>query len=233
MDPPRPGHLPWLPFTVGFSLGAVTWTLDGKPVRHEDRSGLHLLPVPDSSVADRPIRVGFHYVAEVPRGITRNGGGANAFILPSGVLLTTLGPDFLPVPGFVDDLGLDDGPRPSPPDHPPDRWRDQLPPIMGGPTAFTSHLEVDAPADLHVNAVGDRISERRTADRRIAVWQSTEPVRFLAVVAGRWDSGHRTAWRCSTTPTTTTTPTRYSRRSPRHDAGTASGSRPIPGDSSP
>ena len=59
-------------------------------------------------------RLGFTPTITQGAFMTRNGGGAAQFVLPSGVVLHTLRDDFLPVPGFVGSLGWagEDSPEP-------------------------------------------------------------------------------------------------------------------------
>ncbi|MDX1996576.1 MAG: M1 family aminopeptidase [Thermoanaerobaculia bacterium] len=175
----------FLPFTVGYGFGPVNWTLDGAPIGFEDHSGLHVLALPAPLPPGGTCRVGFRFRSHVPAGFSRGGGEVAAFIRPSGVLLDTLEPTFLPALGFLDDRGVDPRDRPVPRPAPAEFWRAELPPVAGG-AAFTSRLEITAPAELTVNSVGDRGAETTVGNRRTVVWESRHPVRFLSVVAGRW-----------------------------------------------
>ena len=174
-----------LPFTVGPSFGPVTWTLDGTAARAEDRSGLHVLtprtPLPPGGT----VRAGFAYRAVFPRGFTRNGGGVEQFVLPSGVALHTLRDSFLPVPGFVAGRGLDADHRPDPPEDVGTTARPRRPAI-GAAIPFTTRIEVTAPSAYTVNSIGWKTAERTQRGRTTVVWESRVPVRALNVVAGRW-----------------------------------------------
>ena len=180
----------WLPFTVGPSFDEVAWTLDGAPVVAEERAGLHILtperPLPPGATA----RVGFAYTAIHPRGITRNGGGTNTFILPAGVLLSTRG-DFLPVPGFVEDAGLDAEDRPVPAAFPDGSVPASARPDIQRSFPFTTRVEVSAPSAYTVNTVGVKTAEWTAAGRTTAVWESDAPVAALNVIAGRWEVRRR------------------------------------------
>lgn len=181
-----PAVLRRLPFTVGPAFEGVAWTVDGTEAAFEERSGLHVLPLREALPPGGEVRVGFGYAAVFPRGVTRNGGETSEFILPSGVVLHTLGPNFLPVPGFVEGIGVDRENRSEPPELPDDFWQGELKPATGNASAFTSRVEVVAPSAYTVNGVGQKTSERRENGRTTVVWKSGHPVRFLALVAGRW-----------------------------------------------
>ena len=103
-----------LAFTAGGAIGHIRWRIDDRAIDGEERSGLHVLTLARPLDPEGLVKVGFAYEAIVPRGFSRNGGGAAEFILPSGVFLSTLGHDFLPTPGFFEDIGLDANARPEP-----------------------------------------------------------------------------------------------------------------------
>lgn len=175
-----------LPFTVGPGFEGVTWSIEGVPVEHEDRAGLHLVPLPRPLAHGGRTRVGFSYLAGAPHGATRNGGGASEFILPSGAVLDTQGQNFLPTPGIVAGIGVDRHNRIEPGEPSDDLWRGVLPPIAGPASAFTARMEVTAPAGYTVNGVGHKTRETRDGARTTVVWETEHPVRFLNLVAGRW-----------------------------------------------
>lgn len=180
-----------LAFTVGPSFEGVTWTVDGIGLSHDDRSGLHVLTVPDAVAPGREARVGFAYRAVTPNGITRNGGGVSEFILPSGVVLHTLGPNLMPIPGFVDGIGVDERNRSEPREVGDDFWTETLAPVSGLGLSFTSRVEVTAPSEYTVNSVGEKTAEHAHDGRTTVIWESAYPVRALNIVAGRWDVRRR------------------------------------------
>jgi ABC-2 type transport system permease protein len=177
-----------LPFTVGPGFQNVSWSIEGAPVAHQDRAGLHVLPLPRPLAAGARASVAFAYEARVPRGASRNGGGASEFILPSGVALDTQGQNFLPTPGFVEGIGVNAQNRIDPAEASDDHWRSVLPPVAGPAAPFTARMEVTAPAGYTVNGVGRKIRESDAAGRTTVVWETEHPVRFLNLVAGRWAS---------------------------------------------
>ena len=92
--------------TGGFHWRKVHWTLDGQSYQPDDRAGLYVFTPPLSLPPGGHIRVGFDFEGEVPLGISKNGGNAQEFVLPSGVVLTSFQPSFTPVVGYMDDLGI-------------------------------------------------------------------------------------------------------------------------------
>jgi hypothetical protein len=155
-----------------------------------DDDGLHVLELPKPFEPGDTLHVGFVYGASFPSGSTRNGGGVEQFVLPSGAVLHTLRRSFLPVPGIVPGIGA--GPDrlpPSPPDT--NAWRGTLPPAVGPGLPFTTRIEATAPAGWTVNATGVRIAERSDGSASTFVWASDVPVRALNVVAGRWEVNRR------------------------------------------
>ena len=175
-----------LPFTVGADFEELVFTLDGKPAESENRSGLHVVSLPHPLLPGGEVQIGFRYHAVLLPGFTRNGGGSSEFLLPSGAMLSTLGPDFLPLPGFLEGRGVEAHWQPEPAETGPELWREELPPIFGPPRPFDLRLEVNVPAEYQVSAVGARISDEISGGRRTVVWQSDHPLRFVCLTAGRW-----------------------------------------------
>lgn len=176
--------MPRLPFTAGSSFEDVAWTVDGSAVEVEDRSGLHLLTPLRPLQPGEEVRVGFSYAAVVPRGATRNGGGTDQFILPSGVVLHSLTPGFIPLPGFFESIGVDPESRPEPAEIAVDSGHRELKPVIG--SAFTTRVVVSAPSEYTVNGVGVKTAETAADGRTTVVWESDHPVKALNLVAGRW-----------------------------------------------
>lgn len=169
-------------FTVGRDLGKVAWTVGGREVTAEDRSGLQVLPLAQPLGPGERLEIGFRYGA-APRGFNRNGGSFTSFVAPSGLLLDTLGPDFLPLPGYHPRDAAPDEPLPPPLSS--EAWREVLPPLQGQRRGFTSRLSVTTPGDFIANGVGVRIADTVTGAMRTAVFESQAPVRFLNLAGGR------------------------------------------------
>ena len=182
--------MPRLAFTAGDSFEEVIWTLDGMKFGAEERSGLHVLSLPDLLAPGDTVQVGFSYGAVYPDGFTRNGGGLRHFVLPAGALLSTLRGEFLPIPGFVEHLGLHDGNRYEPADITDDVWNEPLPPIGGG-ALFDTRVTVTAPSDYTVTSVGVKTEQRTEGGETTVVWESDHPVGTVNVMAGRWAVAER------------------------------------------
>ena len=185
----RESQISWFPVTGGIAWRDLAWTLDGKPyepARREARNGLFVFQEPLAPGAVH--RLGFSYQARLLPGISRNGGGLPAtseFILPSTVLVNGRNPDFVPVIGFTQDVGIDDDNRFEPRRYPPDFWKAQLDAELDR-SAFTSRLRITAPAEYTVTATGALTGETRQGARRTWLWESDYPLRVINVAAGRW-----------------------------------------------
>jgi ABC-2 type transport system permease protein len=182
-------------FTGGTHWSDVTWTMNGAEYKPEDRSRLYVFTPPAPLQPGDTLQIGFHYQGRFPKGITKNGGGASEFILPSGVVLTSFSPAFVPVPGFQEDIGVDKDNRYEPRIYPDDFYRGVTKPIFGTRAPFTTRIRVTAPEAYTVNAVGVKVSDTTTDGKRTVVWESDQPVRFFNIVAGRWQErrGQNTA----------------------------------------
>ena len=179
--------------TGGAHWRDVSWTLDGEPYEPEDRSGLYVF-TPGTGVAGSgglapgdTVRVGFTLSGRFPNRISEKAGTLWELILPSGVVLTSFTPSFVPVVGFDRERGVDDDNRMDPREYPADYSRQTVVPALAGPLAFPVRLAVDTPAEYVANGVGVLASEVIANGRRKRVWVSDHDVRFFNVVAGRWD----------------------------------------------
>jgi ABC-2 type transport system permease protein len=189
--------LSWYPVTGGIAWKDLTWTLDGRPYRpaeREERTGLFEVRQPMAPGATQ--RLGFRYQGILLPGISRRGGELplGEFFLPSGVLVTGRNPDFVPVLGFKQNVGIDDENRYEPRRYPPDFWRGQLDAEIDR-SAFTSRIRITAPAEYTVNSTGILAGETASGGKRTWLWESDYPLRVFNVAAGRWAvrRGHGTA----------------------------------------
>jgi len=149
-----------LAFTVGPALRDVRWWVDDVPVIAQVKDGVHLLAAPGRPV--RQIRVTHEVVW--PTGFTRNGGALSEFVLPSSLVLQTLGPNLLPIPGY----SLGDG-------------GDRRP-------AMTVRLLVRSPQGFTVNATGAPVNTSVLNGWTTTKWVTSEPVRYLSLAGGRWET---------------------------------------------
>jgi len=174
------------PVTPGRHFTAARWTLDGEEVHPEDRSGLLIFQPPAPLSPGGTLQLGFSYEGVFPGGITKNGGGAPQFVLPSGVVLTSFGPSFVPVIGYLEGVGVDEDNRFESREYPDDFYQGITPPAFGGGVPFTVRMKISAPEAYTLNGVGVKVSDEVAGGRRTVVWKTDHPVHFFNVVAGRW-----------------------------------------------
>jgi ABC-type transport system involved in multi-copper enzyme maturation permease subunit len=173
--------------TGGLDWENLSWTFDDKPYKPTDRSHLYVFTPTRPLARGQAARVGFRHEGKFPRGISKKGGAAMEFILPSGVVLTSFRPSFVPVLGFSDQIGIDDENRYEPKEYADDFYEGQTDSMLGSRAPFTTRIKLTGPAEFTPNSVGTKVEETVHGDRRTATWQSDHPVCFFNVVAGRWD----------------------------------------------
>ena len=194
----RAAPIPWFPVTGGIGWRDLVWTFDGKPYRPEERETRTGMFVFRQALAPGAAhRLGFSYQAVLLPGISRNGGGLptpSEFILPSSVIVNGRNPDFVPVLGFRQDIGIDDDNRYERRRFPPDFWKGELDAELDR-SAFTSRMRITAPAEYTVNSTGALTGQTLRGGRRTWTWESDYPLRVINVAAGRWvvRRGHGTA----------------------------------------
>lgn len=182
----RDEELRELLITPGSHFENLEFTLDGNAVEPEDRSGLRVFRLDPPLPPDARLELGFSHSGRFPDGATRNGGGTGVFILPSSVVLHTFGTSFLPIPGYIEGIGVDEDNSFESKDYPDDFWEEELEPAFGLATPFTTRVRIDVPEDFIANSIGVIEDERLTGGRRVVTWVSDHPVRLLNVVAGKW-----------------------------------------------
>ncbi|MBL8692948.1 MAG: ABC transporter permease subunit [Planctomycetes bacterium] len=175
-----------LVFTGGAHWRNVQWKLEGKPFEPKNQSGLYVFTLPTPLPPDGRLSVGFEFEGKFPDGVSKLGGGAGQFILPSSVVLTSFGSEFAPLVGFVDGVGVDEENRTDSKEYSDSFYLGRTPPAFGSPSSFTTKVTVHAPADYQVHSVGVCTRDAVEGNRRTVVWESDQPVRFYNVVAGKW-----------------------------------------------
>ena len=177
------------PVTVNPHWKKLAWTIDAKSCSTESRAGLVIVrpaaPIPPGGT----LRLGFSYEGRHPDGISRNGGYDMEFIEPSSVVLAGFGSvAFVPQLGFFPDEGIEEDKNKSDPREWADNW--WLGETRAGlPMAdrwYDVHMRVDVPADLQVNATGEKVGETEKGGRRVSEWRTDHPVRIFNLVAGHW-----------------------------------------------
>jgi ABC-type transport system involved in multi-copper enzyme maturation permease subunit len=175
-----------IPVTTGHHWSDVHLRLDGVEVTPEDRIGLYVLKPQGGLQPGAEITLGFSHAGVLPKGITKNGGGLGEFVLPSSVLLTTFGPTFVPVLGFVDGIGVDEENRSDAKEYLEGFHEGVTQPLFGSATSFSTRITITAPEEYGLNAVGVKERDEVADGRRTVAWVSDRPVRFFNIVAGRW-----------------------------------------------
>lgn len=173
----------------------IAWTFDGQDFKPAEHSRMFVFTPPAPVPHGGRFRVGFSYEGVYPKGISENGKPKGDFILPSSVVLTCFVPSFLPIPGYLQDIGMDKDHRYEERDYPDDFYEGITEPIFGAGDSFTTNVRVTAPEDFTVNSVGVLESDTVADGKRTVVWKSDKPVRLLNVIAGRWSvwRGDKTA----------------------------------------
>ena len=185
-----------IPLTVGPHFKKTSdWTIDDQPVDAtkkdqpapsiENRSGLYVVTPPEPLATGERVRVGFWLEGRFPDGWSKLSGGAGEFVAPSGVVLTSFTPSFLPVPGFVDSVGVDDKNRRDAKEYPLDHWKTRVDPAFGPAWSSDVQLTIEGPAGWVMNGCGVEASNEEIGEgRRRVVWKTEHPVRFFNIVGG-------------------------------------------------
>jgi ABC-type transport system involved in multi-copper enzyme maturation permease subunit len=175
------------PMSVGEHFENVEWTLAGETFEPENWAKLYVFKLDKPLAPEDTILVGFSLDGAFPRGVTKNGGGMSEFILPSGVVLTSFGTSFLPVPWFEEGRGVDEDNETEPKDWEEGFWEGVTPPAFGGGARYPVRTRITGPEEYAYHGVGRRVEETVGEGRRTVVWETDHPVNFFNVVAGKWD----------------------------------------------
>ncbi len=177
------------PMSVGDHFEKIEWTLEGEKFEPEDRAKLFVFTPPEPLAPGDTIRVGFSHEGRLPRGITKNGRGLDQFILDEGVVLTSFGSSFVPMPFFEIGRGVkEDENKLEPRQYEDDFYEGITKPAFGGGALYSVRTKVTAPAKFVVHAPGVLTSETVDGDEKTVVWETDSPVNFFNVVASdRWE----------------------------------------------
>ncbi len=189
-----------IPLTVGSHLTSSEWTVDGEPVDPaasdttilpgiENRSGLFVVRPAEPLAKNGTVRVGFSLAGSFPKGWSKLSGGMSEFVLPSGVVLTSFSPSFLPVPGFVPAIGVDNKNARDAKEYPLDHWKQQVDPAFGPAWSTDVRLSIEGPESWVLNGCGVEEAVESLGDgRKRVVWQTEHPVRFFNIVGGPFEA---------------------------------------------
>jgi ABC-2 type transport system permease protein len=184
-----------VPLTAGLHWKHLAWTLNGRPYTPEDRQHLFIFTPPRPLARGDSVVVGWSWDGRFPGGVTKNGGGTSEFVLPSGVVLTGFTPSFMPVLGFMEDVGEEKENHTEPRQYPRDYWKGVTRGGYGATAWFPAHIEITGPEAYTLNSVGICTRNEVKAGWRTQVWDTDYPVKILNVICGRWSvkRGHGTA----------------------------------------
>ena len=101
--------------------------------------------------------MGFSFEGRYKRGVTKNGGGNDEFILPYGVVLTSFTPTFVPVVGYQETVGIDEKNRYESKEYPDDYYIGLTRPAFGGGNNVTTRIRITGPAEYAYNSVGIKV----------------------------------------------------------------------------
>jgi len=185
-----------VPLSVLPHLQVSRWTVDGleltpvKPIDRqgrpsiEDRSGLMVIRPATPLAVDATCRVGFELAGSYPRAWPKGAVGSSEFVLPSGIVLTSFDGTWLPVIGFVENVGLAEADRPESREYPDQHHLQRVDPGFGPAWGTNVELTISAPADWTINSVGEPGPAQLADGRQTRTWKTTVPVRFFNIVGG-------------------------------------------------
>ncbi|MFM7806684.1 MAG: hypothetical protein ACKPEA_01985, partial [Planctomycetota bacterium] len=193
---PHDAPMEQIPLTQGEHYRNLKWTLNGKPMEPrkkdslepppmvEDRAGLWVFTPAKPLAKDETIAIGFSFDGVFPAGWTRNGGGTDEFILPSGVVLTSFSSSFMPPIGYFEGVGVDERSATDPKEPLPDDWKKRTDPAFGSAWGFDVTLQVTGPEDWTLNCVGVPGEPVVKDGRKTVTWTTDHPVRFFNIAGG-------------------------------------------------
>ena len=170
--------------TPGSHWRDVTWTLDDEPYEPEDRAGLLVVTPPSALQPGEQVKLGFDFHGHYPDGFTRNGGGQSEFVMPSGAVLTSFSPSFIPVLGYQESVGVDDENSYDAKEYRDDFHVGVTRNAFGGGPPYPVNTTISGPADWTLNGIGVITKDEVDGDRRTVTWVADHPVTFFNVVAG-------------------------------------------------
>lgn len=175
-----------IPLTGGLHWEHLAWTMNGDSVAPEYRQHLYVFTPPRPLAKGDSVVIGWSFDGNFPSGVTRNGGNTDEFILPSGVVLTGFTPSFMPVVGYMEDVGVTKENKAEPRQYPRDYWKGITRAGYGATAWFPARVSITGPADYTLNSDGICTGDTVEDGWRTQVWETDHPVKLLNVVCGRW-----------------------------------------------
>ncbi|HEX6790345.1 MAG TPA: M1 family aminopeptidase [Candidatus Krumholzibacteria bacterium] len=175
-----------IPLTVGRHWKNVTWTMNGADYTPEDSQHLFVFTPPHPLAQGDSVVIGWKFDGNFLGGVTKNGGNTEEFILPSGVVMTGFRPTFMPVLGFMEQVGETEKNTTEPKRYRRDYYRGVTRGGYGATAWFPARIAVTGPEDYTLNSVGVCTSNTVKDGWRTQVWETDHPVKILNIVCGRW-----------------------------------------------
>ncbi|HET9234737.1 MAG TPA: M1 family aminopeptidase, partial [Candidatus Eisenbacteria bacterium] len=175
-----------IPVTGGLFWKNLTWTLNGAEIAPENAQHLFVFTLPKPLARGDSVSIGWKYDGRFPGGITKNGGNTDEFILPSGVVLTAFTPSFLPVLGYMEQVGEEKENRTEPRQYPRDYWRGMTRAGYGATAWFPARITITGPEAYTFNSVGVCVANEVENGWRTQIWETDHPVKIVNIVGGRW-----------------------------------------------
>lgn len=176
-----------VPLTGGLFWRNVSWTLNGQEYTPEDSQHLFIFTPPKPLARGDKVTIGWKFDGRFPGGITKNGGNTEEFILPSGVVLTGFRASFMPVLGYMEQIGETKENRTEPRKYSRDYWKGITRAAYGATAWYPARISVTGPQDYALNSVGVCVSDSVAGGLRTQVWETDQPVKIVNIVAGRWN----------------------------------------------
>lgn len=177
-----------LPLSVGDHFEKIEWTLNGEKFEPENRARLYVFKLPTPLAPGDTLTVGFSHEGILPRGFTKNGGGADQFVLEEGIVLTSFGSSFVPVPYFEKGRGIVEREnKMDPRDYEEDFFEGITRPAFGGGTLYPVRTKITGPKSFDFHGVGTRVDEKIEGESKTVVYETDHPVNFFNVVGGKWE----------------------------------------------
>lgn len=171
--------------TPGFGWRDLAWTLDGEKTEPEDLAGLRVFRLEKPLAPNHELSIGWSFRAQVPNGISKNGGGAGEFVLPTSVVLTSFSTSFAPALGYLESVGVDEDNRSDAKEYPDDYYVGLTRCGIGSSAPFTVKTVIRGPADFQCNGSGVEVSKIVDNDTCVSTWETDVPVRFFNIVGGK------------------------------------------------
>ena len=176
-----------IPLSGGLHWKNLAWTMNGTEYKPEDREHLYVFTPPAPLAIGDSVTIGWRFDGGFPDGITKNGGNTSEFILPSGIVLTAFSPSFMPVLGFMEQVGETKDNKTDPRTYPRDYWKGVTRASYGATAWFPARVTVTGPEAYTLNSVGVCTSNTVADGMRTQVWETDHPVKIVNIVGGRWE----------------------------------------------